>query len=317
MPVPLHTQTVIALVWDFDRTLIPGNMQDPIFTEYDVDRATFWAEVDGLSDYYSRQGVQIQRDTAYLGHLLTYVREGIFKDLSNEKLRLLGKDLETAPGIPEFFEISRRHVADIPEFAAEGIAVEHYVVSTGLLPMIEGSAVASHVDGIWANTLIETAAQPGYLEQLPVPTASAPVSQLAYIIDNTSKTRAIFEINKGVNKASEIDVNARISESQRRVPLEHMIYIADGPSDVPAFSILNSAGGKTLGVYTLDPVNNHNQVKRLQEQGRIQGMAQANYRRGEPAYLWLIDSIEQIGHEIVEARRQAFASIPNPPGHAV
>lgn len=315
MPVPLHTQTVIALVWDFDRTLIPGNMQDPIFAHYDMDPATFWAEVDGLVEYYARQGVVIQKDTGYLNHLLTYVSDGVFADLTNEKLRQLGKDLEPSPGIPEFFDLSRRHVADIPEFAAEGITVEHYVVSTGLLPMIEGSAIAPHVDGVWANTLIETPASPGYLDQLPVQATPAPVSQLGYIIDNTSKTRALFEINKGVNKNRDIDVNARISESQRRVPLHHMIYIADGPSDVPAFSILNSAGGKTLGVYTLEPVNNHNQVKRLQEQGRIQGMAHSDYRPGEPAYLWLIDSIEQIGHEMVESRRQAFASIPNPPGH--
>lgn len=316
MPVPLHTQTVIALVWDFDRTLIPGNMQEPIFAHYDVDPETFWGEVDGLVEYYARQGIVIQKDTGYLNHLLTYVRDGIFADLTNEKLRQLGKDLEPAPGIPEFFDLTRRHVADIPEFADEGVSVEHFVVSTGILPMIEGSAIAPHVDGIWANTLIETPAPPGYLEQLPVQATPAPVSQLGYIIDNTSKTRALFEINKGVNKNRDIDVNARMGESQRRVPLHHMIYIADGPSDVPAFSILNSAGGKTLGVYTLEPVNNHKQVKRLQEQGRIQGMAHADYRSGEPAHLWLIDSIEQIGHEIVEARRQAFASIPNPPGHA-
>jgi hypothetical protein len=316
MPVPLHTQTVVALVWDFDRTLIPGNMQEPIFDEYDVDPAVFWEEVEGLAGYYERQGVVIQRDTAYLGHLLTYVRDGIFADLSNEKLQHLGKQLQAAPGIPEFFDATRQHVTEVPEFDAEGITVEHYVVSTGLLPMIEGSVIAPHVDGIWANTLIETPAPPGYLEQLPVPPTSAPVSQLGYIIDNTSKTRAIFEVNKGINKASDVDVNARMSESQRRVPLDHMIYIADGPSDVPAFSILNSGGGKTLGVYTMEPVDNYRQVKRLQEQGRIQGMAQADFRQGEPAYLWLMDSIEQIGHEIVEARRQAFASIPNPPGHA-
>jgi hypothetical protein len=316
MPVPLHTQTVIALVWDFDRTLIAGNMQEPIFEHYEVDASAFWAEVDGLVEYYARQGIVIQKDTGYLNHLLTYVKEGVFADLTNEKLRQLGKDLEPSPGMPEFFELARKHVADVPEFAAEGITVEHYVVSTGLLPMIEGSAVAPHVDGIWANTLIETPALPGYLEQLPVPASPAPVSQLGYIIDNTSKTRALFEINKGVNRNREIDVNARMAESQRRVPLHHMIYIADGPSDVPAFSILNTAGGKTLGVYTLEPVDNHKQVKRLQEQGRIQGMAHADYRPGEPAYLWLIDSIEQISYEIVESRRQAFASIPNPPGHA-
>ena len=89
----------------------------------------------------------------------------------------------------------------------------------------------------------------------------------------------------------------------------------DGPSDVPVFSILNQAGGKTLGVYVQEPRNNHRQVKQLQEQGRIQGMAEADYREGEGAYLWLMDSIEQIGYEIVENRRQAFAAIPNPPGH--
>jgi hypothetical protein len=316
MPVPLYTQTVIALVWDFDRTLIPGNMQDPIFDAYDVDPAVFWAEVDGLVEYYGRQGIRIQRDIAYLGHLLTYVREGTFKDLTNERLLELGADLAPAPGMPDFLEETRQRVADIPEFASQGITVEHYVVSTGILPMIEGSVFADHVDGVWANTLIETPAPSGYLDQLPVASAPAPVSHLGYTIDNTAKTRALFEINKGINRNSGVDVNARIGEEERRVPLRHMIYIADGPSDVPCFSILNQNGGKTLGVYTLDPVDNHRRVKQLQEQGRIQGMAEADFRPGKAAYLWLMDSIEQIGYEIIEARQQAFAAIPQAPGHA-
>jgi hypothetical protein len=316
MPVPLYTQTVIALVWDFDRTLIPGNMQDPIFDAYDVDPAVFWAEVDGLVEYYRRQGVRIQRDVAYLGHLLTYVREGIFKNLTNDRLRELGAELVAAPGMPEFLAESRRRVAEIPEFAAEGISVEHYIVSTGILPMIEGSVFADQVDGIWANTLIETPAPAGYLDQLPVPSAPSGVSHLGYTIDNTAKTRALFEINKGINRNSAVDVNARIGEEERRVPLRHMIYIADGPSDVPCFSILNQNGGKTLGVYTLEPVDNHRRVKQLQEQGRIQGMAEADFRPGKGAYLWLMDSIEQIGYEIIEARRQVVASIPKAPGHA-
>ncbi|MEN8113958.1 MAG: HAD family hydrolase [Actinomycetota bacterium] len=316
MPVPLYTQTVIALVWDFDRTLIPGNMQEPIFDAYGVDRDAFWSEVNSLVEHYRRNGVLIQRDIAYLGHLLTYVREGIFKDLTNERLRELGADIVPAPGMPDFLDEAKAHVESIPEFAAEGIKVEHYVVSTGILPMIEGSVFAGHVDGVWANNLIETPAPPGYLDQLPVSSAPAPVSQFGYTIDNSAKTRALFEINKGVNRNPDLDVNARVSEEERRVPLRHMIYIADGPSDVPCFSILNERGGKTLGVYILDPVNNHRQVKQLQEQGRIQGMAEADFRPGKSAYLWLMDSIEQIGHEIVEARRQAMASIPNPPGHA-
>lgn len=315
MPAPLHTQTVIAFVWDFDRTLIPSNMQDPLFDAYGVDPAIFWTEVEGLVEHYAREGVIVQRDTAYLGHLLTYVREGLFPDLSNAKLETLGAQLEPAPGMPTFMDGVRDHVTSIPEFAAEGITVEHYIVSTGLRAMIEGSVFAGVIDGIWANTFIEHVAEPGYLDRLPVVHPSGPITHVGYSIDNTSKTRALFEINKGVNKNPDVDVNARMSGDQRRVPMKNMVYIADGPSDVPAFSILNTAGGRTLGVYTLEPHDNHKKVKQLQEQGRIQGMAEADYRPGKPAYLWLMDTVEQIGHEIVEARRQAFDAIKNPPGH--
>ncbi len=315
MPAPLYTQTVIAFIWDFDKTLIPSNMQDPIFEEYGVDPAVFWSEVDGLVDYYARNDVIIQRDTAYLGHLLTYVRGGLFGDLSNRKLKELGKKLVPVPGMPEFMTAVRDHVAEIPEFVAEGITVEHYIISTGLRPMIEGSVFGDKIDGVWANTFIEDVAEPGYIDRLPVPPGPGPISQLGYTIDNTSKTRAIFEINKGVNRVPGLDVNARMSEDQRRVPIKNMVYVADGPSDVPVFSILNHAGGRTLGVYTLEPTNNHKNVKTLQEQGRIQGMAEADFRPGKPAYLWLMDTLEQIGFEIVEARRQALSTIKNPPGH--
>ncbi|MBT8197156.1 MAG: haloacid dehalogenase-like hydrolase [Acidimicrobiia bacterium] len=315
MPVPLHTQTVVAFIWDFDRTLIPGNMQAPIFEEYGVDPSSFWGEVDGLVEAYARQGEVVQRDLAYLVHLLTYVESGVFEGLTNAKLAELGARLEPNPGMPEFMEATRRRVAEVPEFVHEGITVEHYVVSTGLRPMIEGSVFASHIDGIWANSLIERPVPQGYIEQMPVEEPPSAVTRLGYVTDNTAKTRAIFEINKGVNKNPSVDVNARMSEAQRRVPLENMVYIADGASDVPCFAILNKNGGKTLGVYVTEPRNNFRQVKQLQEQGRIQGLAEADFREGSAAYLWLMDSLEQIGYEIVENRRQAFREIQNPPGH--
>jgi len=316
MPVPLHTQTVIAFIWDFDRTLIPDNMQWPIFQEYGVDEEAFWREVDGLLSYHQALGETMGRGLAYLIHILSYVEQGIFKGLTNARLRELGAKLEFCAGIPEFFEESRNHVRDVVDFAKEDISVEHYVVSTGIRPMIEGSAIAPYVDGIWANSFIEHTAPAGFLDQLPVPGKAGDIKYVSDYIGHTSKTRALFEINKGVNITSTVDVNARMSQSQRRVPLRNMIYIADGPSDVPMFSILNKEGGKTLGVYNLEPRNNHRQVKQLQEQGRIQGMAEADYRPGEAAYLWLMDSLDQIAYEIVENRRQAFAAIKNPPGHS-
>ncbi len=315
MPVPLHTQTVIAFIWDFDRTLIQDNMQGPIFQEYGVDEASFWREVDGLIEYHKANGEIMGRGLAYLIHMLSYVEAGIFRGLSNAKLRELGGKLEFCPGIPEFFEEAKQRVVELPDFAREEISVEHFVVSTGLRPMIEGSAIAPYVDGIWANSFVEQAAPAGFLDQLPVAAKSGSIKYLSDYIGHTSKTRALFEINKGVNVNPSVDVNARMSETQRRVPLRNMIYIADGPSDVPMFSILNQAGGKTLGVYNIEPRNNHKQVKQLQEQGRIQGMAEADYRPGKAAHLWLMDSLDQIAHEIVENRRQMFAAIKNPPGH--
>jgi hypothetical protein len=246
---------------------------------------------------------------------LSYVEHGIFDGLTNEKLRSLGAGIETAPGIPEFFEATRKRVAGDPKYVEEGITVEHYAVSTGIRQMIEGSAIGPHLDGVWANSFIERPAPPGYRERLDVDDTPHPISHIGYSIDNTTKTRAIFEINKGVNKTPGLDVNARMSRDQRRVPIRNMIYIADGPSDVPCFSIVNERGGKTFGVYTTEPRNNFRNVRELQEQGRIQGMAEADFGEGKAAYLWLMDSLEQIADGIVESRSKAFADIPQPPGH--
>lgn len=315
MPVPLFTQTVIAFLWDFDRTLIPGNQQEVLFDEYGVDESTFWAEVDGLVEFHAKRGALIARDIAYLLHILSYVEAGVFVGLTNAKLKELGSRLTPAPGMPDFLIAAKERVAADPRYMAEGITVEHYVVSTGIRPMIEGSPLASHLDGIWANSFIERQAPPGYRERLDVDADQATISHVSYMIDNTSKTRALFEINKGVNKNPTIDVNNRMGQEQRRVPIRNMIYIADGPSDVPSFSIVNERGGKTLGVYTTEPKNNFRGVRDLQEQGRIQGMAEADFREGRAAYLWLMDSLEQIAEEILEDRGRAFADIPRPPGH--
>ena len=79
-------QNIIALIWDFDKTLIPGYMQDPIFEEYKVNAKDFWAEVTGLKELYEKQGITINNDTSYLNHFITCTQQGIFAGLSNTKL---------------------------------------------------------------------------------------------------------------------------------------------------------------------------------------------------------------------------------------
>lgn len=315
MPPALNTQTVVAFIWDFDKTLSPGYMQDPLFAEFGTNAQTFWSEVNGLVARYEARGLKVAKDTAYLGHILTYVRHGLFAGLTNERLRELGAHIELAPGIPEFFQLSRDLVANDARYAHHSLTVEHYVVSTGLRQMIEGSAVAPVVDGVWACELLSTPPAPGFADQ-PLE-LDGELSQIGYTIDNTTKTRAVFEINKGVNIEPGIDVNARMDEDDRRVPFRNMIYVADGPSDVPVFSVVQAQGGKTFGVYTLGAASNYEGVRALQDDGRIQGMGEADYRENSPAYLWLMSSLRQIANEICDRRERSVGLIAGPAGHAV
>ena len=87
------------------------------------------------------------------------------------------------------------------------------------------------------------------------------------VIDNTTKTRALFEINKGTNKNPAMDVNAKIAPEDRRIPFQNMIYIADGPSDIPSFSVVKGHGGKAYGVYNPDRPDEFAQNDRLQHAG--------------------------------------------------
>lgn len=309
-------QNIIAMVWDFDKTLISGYMQDPLFRRYNVDGKRFWNEVNRLNAYYAREGVHVNKDTVYLNHILTYVKAGLFKGLSNRILRECGKELEFYPGIPEFFQNVKDLIEKNPEFSSLGIKVEHYVVSTGFAETIRGSAVVPYVDGIFGCEFIETPAAPGFLDSESVP-GEAEISQIAEALDNTSKTRYLFEINKGSNKFPErIDVNSHIDERNRRIPFENMIYIADGPSDVPAFSILNKSGGTTYAIYPPGDRVALRQVDALRRDGRIQMFGEADYREGSLSWMWLTEQVARIAKMRLQKQDQNIRrSASHPPGH--
>ena len=319
MPQPLFLQNIIACIWDFDKTLIPGYMQEPLFAHFKVDPKKFWQEVAELPNYYRKSGLEmIASDTVYLNHILTYAREGVFKGLNNHTLRRLGGDIKFYQGLPEFFDEVKNTVRDNPGYRQHEIQVEHYVVSTGLLQMILGSEIAPYLDGVWGCEFVEQPPPPGYLTQSTSGKPEQPkiISQLAYALDNTTKTRAIFEINKGSNKIPDIDVNAKIPDEDRRVPFQNMIYVADGPSDVPVFSIVNRFGGRTFAVYRPGSKEEFSQVNNLQKQGRVQSFGEANYTEGSQTAMWLTNAINEIAELIVKNRERAMGDkIGKPPRH--
>lgn len=148
-------QNIIAVIWDFDKTLIDGNMQDPIFEEYHIDKAKFWQHVNALPAHYAKEGVKVNADTIYLNQFIKDAQNGIFKGLNNEKLKTFGQKQKYYHGVPEIFKNLQRVVEENPKYREYNIKVEHYIVSTGMSAIIKGSAVMPYVEAIWGCDLIE------------------------------------------------------------------------------------------------------------------------------------------------------------------
>lgn len=145
------------------------------------------------------------------------------------------------------------------------------------------------------------------------------LSDVVYTIDNTTKTRAIFEINKGSwNEALHIDVNSKITLDTRRVPFENMIYIADGPSDIPAFSLIKEKGGTTFAIYPRGDMKALSQVEQMRMDGRVDMYAEADYSEGTTANLWIRNKISEIANRIrARERSKLLDSVSSVPKHLV
>ena len=319
MAATLFTRNIIACVWDFDKTLIPGYMQGPLFRHFGINEARFWAETNKLAEHYARRGYRISGEISYLNHILTYVRAGLMPKLNNRLLRELGGEIKLYPGLPQFFETLKAFVRDKPDYKKHELQLEHYIVSTGLAEMIRGSAMAPQVEGIWGCEFIENPLQPDFLRQKEFEDelgADAEIAQIGVMIDNTTKTRALFEINKGTNRNPSLDVNARLPAGERRIPFANMIYIADGPSDIPCFSVVKERGGKTYGVYNPDRTDEFKQNDELQRAGRIDHYGKADYREGSETGNWFKLQIQEIADRIVTELEAAVArKVKRPPRH--
>jgi hypothetical protein len=322
VPQSLFLQNVIVVVWDFDKTLTPGYMQAPLFARFGVDEKAFWAEVNALPEYYQKRGLGlISKDTLYLDHIVTYTRERIFAGLNNALLRELGQEIVFYDGLPGFFDQLRERLAQHTGAMQHDIKLEHYVVSTGLREMILGSAIAEHLNGVWACEFLEDIAPAGFDPEAEPETSMGEgrtIRQVGYAIDNTTKTRAIFEINKGTNVHPGIDVNSAIAPENRRVPFQNMIYVADGPSDVPVFSVVKNQEGHTYGVFKPGDERELRQAKGLLEDRRIDAFGEANYKLGSQTAMWLGQVVTDIADRITADRARILElAVGRAPGHII
>lgn len=264
---------IIALIWDFDNTLIKGCMQEPLFEAYGVDGQRFWREKDELEERLCAQGLRVNRDMLYLVQLIQWTKRGVFRGLNNEKMRELGAKQAFCPGVPGIFARAREAAR------AEGVELENYIISNGMAAVIRGSEAAAQVEGIWGCELADG--------------PDGEIADVVYALDNTAKTRVLHEINKG----ADVDVNAFVPPQARRIPFENMIYIGDGQSDVPAFALINRMGGTSIGVYHPEQPDTFPVAQMLLREGRICAHAVADFtEEGEAARL-ILDAIHRLAQK--------------------
>ena len=221
----MEKMPVVAIMYDFDRTLCTKDMQDYsfIFCFY-MTEDEFWR--------FSNELGQNEHMDSILAYMYAMVRMSREKDIP-----LLRNDLVEMGANVEFFEGVKDWFKRISDFGKNlGMQVEHYVISSGMKEIIEGTEISKNFKSIFACEFL-------YDES---GNAVWPKTDVNY----TNKTQFVYRINKGVlDVANDIDLNRSMPEDSKRVPFCNMIYIGDGLSDVPCMKMMKAYGGYSIAVY--------------------------------------------------------------------
>ncbi len=244
---------IIAFLYDFDKTLCTTDMQNYAFIPgLGMTPAEFWAEANGFGRRHRMDGI--------LAYMYIMLREAERRDrpFTREDLVEKGRGIELFPGVEDWF----RRINAFGE--TQGVQVEHYVISSGLREIIEGSSISREFREIYASEF--------YYDQ-----AGRPVwPKLA--VNFTAKTQFVYRINKGVLDVSDDKtLNDSMPDDSKRVPFTNMIYMGDGLSDVPCMKMMRAYGGQAIAVYQ---AANRCGVEELLAKRRVDYIFPADYREG-------------------------------------
>ena len=246
-------QPIVAFLYDFDRTLCTTDMQDYAFIpSLGMTPAEFWAEANEFGRKHRMDGI--------LAYMFTMLQEAERKNLPFSRASLVekGREIVLFPGVADWF---RR----INAFGrGEGVVVEHYIISSGLREIIEGSSISRAFKEIYASEF--------YYDETGRPVWP----RLA--VNFTAKTQFVYRINKGVlDVSNDRDLNASMPDDSKRVPFTNMVYLGDGLSDVPCMKMMRAYGGQAIAVYQ---EGNRPGVEDLLAKGRVDFIFPADYREG-------------------------------------
>ena len=269
----MKKRPTVALIYDFDGTLSPGNMQEFGFIQaIGQTPEEFWSKSNQVPD-----GQEVSSILSYMKLMIDEAKaKGI--SLTRDSFVSFGKHIELYEGVHHWFslinEYGRRH----------GVIVEHYINSSGQTELIEGTSIAGEFKKIFACSF--------WYDENGV--AVWP----AVAVDYTGKTQFLFKIAKGIMDISD---NTKVNESQKEddkpIPFSHMIYFGDGTTDIPCMKIVKMFGGNSIAVF--DPANQHqvDTARKLLKQDRVNFICEADYRIGGQMYEVVTTIIDKIKAE--------------------
>jgi 2-hydroxy-3-keto-5-methylthiopentenyl-1-phosphate phosphatase len=247
----MSSRAIIAIMYDFDRTLSTEDMQNYRFIpSLGIDASEFWALANGFANENRMDGI-----LAYMYTMIDQAKKrGIH--INRNTLVEMGKEIELFPGVYEWF----KRINDYGH--SQGVEIEHYVISSGLREIIQGSPICHEFKEIFASEF--------YYDNSGAP--AWPKAAVNY----TNKTQFIYRINKGIlDISNDKDLNRSMPENSKRVRFSNMIYIGDGLSDVPCMKMVKAYGGTSIAVFEHE---DRAKVEELLARDRVDYIYPADYR---------------------------------------
>ena len=266
----MRRKPIIALIYDFDGTLSPGNMQEFGFIQaIGQTPEEFWAKSDGIA-----KGQDASNILAYMKLMFDEAHKNGIR-LTREDFKRYGADIKLFDGVREWF----RNVNEYGE--AHGVKVEHYINSSGLKEIIEGSPIAREFKHIFAGSFIYD--------------ASGEAEWPGIAVDFTAKTQFLFKIQKGIFSSRDAKkVNESWADDQKRIPFTNMIYFGDGDTDVPSMKIVNMFGGNAIAVFNPAVPHKRSVAQKLLRQGRVNFITPASYTRDSRTFRLVCAIIDKV-----------------------
>ena len=265
----------VAIMYDFDKTLCTKDMQEYNFIpSVGLSAGDFWGKCDELSKKEHMDKI--------LSYLYLMIKESKKNDkpIKRDTFNDAGKNIEFYPGVVDWFKRINDYGKSI------GVEVEHFIISSGLKEIIEGSKIAKEFKEIYACEFLYDVNGIAIWPKL--------------VVNYTTKTQFLFRINKGVlDVSNDNDLNKYVKNDDRDIPFRNMIYIADGITDIPCMKLVKSNGGKSIAVYT---DKSKALANTLLVDKRVDFIAPSNYEDGSELDIILkriLDSLKAI-NEIVD-----------------